>query len=160
MLAFGAEKPIIRGATANKNESERKIMKRIRLTVFLMAGLMFSTLTSRAQTNGFITNGLIAYYPLDGTANDESGFGNNGTVFGASLTTDRFGVPGRAYYFNGTNDYILANVPTLPTGAAPRSASLWARAQPPSPLAGMLVWWGCTNGGDCYGQSFCIIDNV
>ncbi len=33
----------------------------------------------------------VAYYPFNGNANDESGNGNNGTVDGASLTTDRLG---------------------------------------------------------------------
>jgi len=38
-----------------------------------------------------INDGLVAYYPFNGNANDESGNGNNGTVNGATLTTDRFG---------------------------------------------------------------------
>jgi hypothetical protein len=32
------------------------------------------------------TNGLVAYYPFNGNANDESGNGNNGVVYGATLT--------------------------------------------------------------------------
>ena len=32
-----------------------------------------------------LKDGLVAYYPFSGNANDESGNGNNGTVFGASL---------------------------------------------------------------------------
>jgi hypothetical protein len=58
-----------------------------------------------AQT--FLTNGLVAYYPFNGNANDESGNGNNGTVQGSTLTTDRFGVPGHAYAFNGFNDLVV-----------------------------------------------------
>ena len=50
--------------------------------------------------------GLVAWYPFNGNANDSSGNGNNGTVSGATLTTDRFGNPGKAYSFNGTNAYI------------------------------------------------------
>lgn len=53
-----------------------------------------------------IDNGLIAYYPFTGNANDASTNGNNGTVVGAQLTTDRNGVPNQAYLFNGTSDYI------------------------------------------------------
>lgn len=50
---------------------------------------------------------LIASYPFNGNARDESGNGLNGTVFGgATLTEDRFGVPDQAYLFDGTNDYI------------------------------------------------------
>ena len=51
-----------------------------------------------AQVN--IANGLLAYYPYNGNANDESGNGYNGTVNGATLTTDRFGNANKAYSFN------------------------------------------------------------
>jgi uncharacterized protein YecT (DUF1311 family) len=46
--------------------------------------------------------GLIAYYPFNGNASDESGNGFNGTVHGATLTTDRFGNSNSAYLFNGS----------------------------------------------------------
>ncbi|TKJ38029.1 MAG: hypothetical protein CEE38_04520 [Planctomycetes bacterium B3_Pla] len=52
------------------------------------------------------TDGLVAYYPFNGNANDESGNGHDGTVYGATLTTDRFGVPCSAYSFDGIDDYI------------------------------------------------------
>ena len=52
------------------------------------------------------TNGLVAYFPFNGNANDESGNGNNGTVNGATLTTDRFGNASNAISFDGVNDYI------------------------------------------------------
>lgn len=51
--------------------------------------------------------GLAAYYPFNGNANDESGNGNNGTVYGAALTKDRFGNENSAYSFDG-DDYINA----------------------------------------------------
>jgi hypothetical protein len=52
------------------------------------------------------SQGLVAYYPFNGNANDESGNGNNGTVYGATLTTDRGGNENSAYSFNGLSDYI------------------------------------------------------
>ena len=51
-------------------------------------------------------NGLAAYYPFNGNANDLSVSANHGTVSGATLTTDRFGYPNQAYYFNGNGAYI------------------------------------------------------
>src|SRR3990170_4735591 len=51
-------------------------------------------------------NGLVAFYPFNGNANDESGNGNNGVVNGATLTTDRLGKADSAYSFDGVNDYI------------------------------------------------------
>lgn len=68
------------------------------------------------------TDGLIAYWPFNGNANDESG-NNNGTVNGATLTTDRFGNDISAYAFDGVDDYIdIGNnlKPNLPV-----SISLW-----------------------------------
>jgi hypothetical protein len=55
------------------------------------------------------TNGLVGYWPFNGNANDESGNSNNGTVNGATLTTDRFGNENSAYNFNGTNNWIETN---------------------------------------------------
>ena len=55
-----------------------------------------------------ITTGLVARYPFDGNANDIGGNNNHGTLMGSvASTTDRFGLPNRAYSFNGTNAYIL-----------------------------------------------------
>ena len=56
-----------------------------------------------------ITTGLVAYYPFNGNANDESGNGNNGTINGATLTTNRNGNANSAYSFNGTSDNIRIN---------------------------------------------------
>ena len=57
-----------------------------------------------AQVPSYVpTNGLVGWWPFNGNANDESGNGNNGTVNGATLTTDRFGVANGAYGFNGVN---------------------------------------------------------
>ena len=49
-----------------------------------------------------LNDGLVAYYPFNGNANDEGGNGINGTVNGPTLTSDRFEQPDRAYYFDGS----------------------------------------------------------
>jgi hypothetical protein len=54
-----------------------------------------------------LNNGLVASYPFNGNANDESGNNNNGTVNGATLTTDRFGNLNKAYSFSGINTSII-----------------------------------------------------
>lgn len=56
-----------------------------------------------------LTTDLVARYPFNGNANDESGNGFNGTVTGSSLTADRFGNPNSAYNFNGLDNYILVD---------------------------------------------------
>ena len=45
--------------------------------------------------------GLVAFYPFNGNANDESGNGNHGTITGPLVTPagDRYGVEGKAYKF-------------------------------------------------------------
>ena len=48
------------------------------------------------------SNSLVAYYPFNGNANDESGHGNHGEVIGnVVLTTDRHGNENGAYQFFG-----------------------------------------------------------
>ena len=53
-----------------------------------------------------LNDGLVAYYPFNGNAQDLSGNKNHGKVNGATLTKDRFGNVESAYYFDGNNDYI------------------------------------------------------
>ncbi len=53
-----------------------------------------------------IQAGLYAHYPFTSNANDESGNLLNADVYGASLTTDRFGNEDSAYAFDGVDDYI------------------------------------------------------
>ena len=61
--------------------------------------------TEIIQEYNLTRNSLVAYYPFNGNANDESGNGYNGTVSGASLTTDLFNQSDKAYNFiwNGTS---------------------------------------------------------
>ena len=69
--------------------------------LILLFSVLFTTM-SFAQVPSYVpTSGLVGYWPFNGNANDESGNGNNGTVNGATLTTDRFGNAGKAYGFDG-----------------------------------------------------------
>jgi hypothetical protein len=61
--------------------------------VFAVGGMAYADLN----------DGLVAYYPFNGNANDESGHRNDGTVHGAVLKEDRFGNPNSAYGFKGSN---------------------------------------------------------
>lgn len=62
-------------------------------------------LSMNGQVN--LNDGLVAYYPFNGNANDESGNGHNGTVNGATLVSDRFGIANSAYSFNGFDNRII-----------------------------------------------------
>ncbi len=60
------------------------------------------------------TTGLIGYWPFDGNANDQTAYKHDGAVTGAELTKDRNGNADKAYYFDGSGDYInLGNKSTL-----------------------------------------------
>jgi len=59
-------------------------------------------------------DGLVAWYPFNCDANDLSANRNNATVYGAQLTTDRFGNANSAWHFNGISDHIIAHpIPAL-----------------------------------------------
>jgi hypothetical protein len=56
--------------------------------------------------------GLVASYDFNGDAQDVSGNGLDGVVFGATSGTDRFGNQNSALIFNGSTDYVdLGNRP-------------------------------------------------
>jgi len=73
--------------------------------------------------------GLAAYYPFNGSANDESGNGNDGTVEGATLVADRFGNANRAYSFDGLDDYIVVPHSQFFNFTEQISISFWAILQ-------------------------------
>lgn len=66
----------------------------VSLTILLGAGTTFADLNE----------GLVAYYPFNGNANDESGNGNHGVEYGGLSYTD--GVVEEAGNFDGVDDFI------------------------------------------------------
>ena len=82
-------------------------MKKIVLT--LLIGV--TTLTAFSQVPSYVpTNGLVGYWPFNGNANDISGNGNNGTVNGATLTSDRNGVANKSYSFDGVTNLLKLTI--------------------------------------------------
>jgi len=70
---------------------------------------IYNRVLSENEISGLYTSaddGLVAHYPFNGNASDESGNGHDGPVVGTTLTADRFGNPDSAYVFDGLNDYI------------------------------------------------------
>ncbi len=76
-----------------------------------------------------LDSGLIAYYPFNANAVDETGNGHDGTVNGSVLTTDRFGNPNSAYDFDGVDDYIELNDNKIIITQMPFSISIWAKIE-------------------------------
>ncbi|GDX48754.1 hypothetical protein LBMAG25_15720 [Bacteroidota bacterium] len=82
-------------------------MKKKSLLLTAVATLGLTAATMAQNVPSYVpTNGLVGWWPFNGNANDESGNGNNGTVNGAALTTDRFGNANAAYDFDGVNDFV------------------------------------------------------
>lgn len=83
------------------------------------------------NTHGFFTDpkwptpGLLAYYPFEGNAQDLSGHGYGGQVFGATLTR---GYRGQAYAFNGQNNYIKAKLDISPSQQWNVTLGAWVKA--------------------------------
>ena len=85
----------------------KTIMKTRKLLTAVIAFLTFAVTTLAQTVPSYVpTNGLVGYWGFNGNANDQSGNGNNGTVNGATLTTDRNGNANSAYSFNGLSNFI------------------------------------------------------
>lgn len=69
------------------------------LVMFLAIPMAFGHPKITTQKSQKGSDSLVAYFPFNGNANDESGNGHNGTIFGATITTDRYNLAGKAYNF-------------------------------------------------------------
>lgn len=109
---------------------------------FLFVYLLLVSVFSLAQAP---TNGLVAYYPFTGNANDASGNNRHGTIEGSvSLTVDRLGIPNQAYEFNGIYADIITSYSgwSILTGNAARTISVWFKTTLPSQYPQYMVSWG------------------
>jgi hypothetical protein len=73
---------------------------------FEISGVPHGSNAGGGATNALPVEGLIAHFPFNGNADDESSHGHDGSVNGAALTADRFGNADSAYDFNGSSAYI------------------------------------------------------
>jgi uncharacterized protein (TIGR02145 family) len=110
-----------------------------RFGLFILVLLSFSSLFS--QIPSYVpTNGLVGWWPFNGNANDESGNGNNGTVNGATLTTDRNGLANKAYSFDGVDDFIQCGEISLMNNASNWSIFAWVK------VSDFNSWINCNDG--------------
>lgn len=82
-----------------------------------------------------ISAGLVAFYPFNGNANDESGHNNNGVVTGAIFATDRLGNNNSCYSFDGNSRIVCPDF-GLPIGNTARTISAWIKAEQLQSLMG------------------------
>jgi hypothetical protein len=97
-------------------------MKNLFLTIAATLGLTAAIMAQNVPSY-VSTNGLVGWWSFTGNANDESGNGNNASVNGAVLTSDRFGNSNAAYSYDGINDYLHGNASSFPSGD--RTIALW-----------------------------------
>jgi hypothetical protein len=77
---------------------------------------------------------LIAYYPFNGNAVDESANSHDGIVNGAALTSDKNGKSDSAFLFNGTTDSISVPVNINPSVLPEVTITAWVRADKKNPV--------------------------
>jgi hypothetical protein len=119
--------------------------------IILLASLAFS-INAFAQVPSYVpTNGLVGWWPFSGNANDGSTNGYNGTVNGATLTSDRFGNSNKAYNFDGIDDSISTSFNGI-LGQNPRSISFWARTNSITEMTPII--YGSNNLGERYNATF------
>lgn len=70
---------------------------------------------SQADAQLTFTNGLIAYYPFNGHANDMTSNGNHGVTYNVTPAADRFNTPNACFQFagNGGSHIKLTNASAL-----------------------------------------------
>ena len=111
------------------NQMNNRLLRNIIAFLFIINPSLYE-----AQLPSYLpTNGLVAWYPFNGNANDESGNGNNGVVNGATLTADRFGLTNKAYQFDGIDDFI--EVPVQQQNISGYAIMCWFQF-PTSPISG------------------------
>ena len=101
---------------------------------YCLALLTLLCTSAHAQPPSYLpADGLMAWWPFNGNANDESVNGNNGIVYGATPTQDRTGIPDAAMSFNGSGNYI----------SVPYSNSIGVQQEI------TVSFWVYFNGGNC-----------
>ncbi|MEM1216063.1 MAG: LamG-like jellyroll fold domain-containing protein [Bacteroidota bacterium] len=128
-------------------------MRSILISAFLFLSVNFQAL---AQVN--LTDGLVAFYPFDGNANDESGNGLTATIIDSPvLIAGCDNTPGSAFYFDGVDDYIeVASTMSLNlSSSAEFAVSVWIKApQAQAPSSGtvsdIISKWSSANLANPY----------
>jgi len=109
--------------------------------------------SGQAQLASYVpTEDLVAWYPFDGNAQDESGNAAHGTIHGATPTEDRNGVSSAALHFDGQS-WVSASPLGLPNADAPRSVSAWLN---PSTVAGPFTLTAVAYGAPSTSSAFMV----
>ena len=128
----------------------------MKVAILTICLVLTAVAPSAAQLYPYVPqSNLVAWWPFNGNAVDESGNGNNGTVHGATLTVDRFGFENRSYNFAGEGNHISTNL-TAPQGD--RTICLWFRQLESNQSENQ--WRLFSYGGNTAGAGFGIFNNI
>lgn len=111
-----------RNAISNPKEGQLIYNKTIGCLEFFN-GFRWNNLCENNFSGSSLGDGLVAYYPFNGNANDESGNKNHGLVNGAVLSTDRFGQIGKSYSFTKNQEIVIPS--SSFKNIFPLTVSLW-----------------------------------
>ena len=89
---------------------------------------------------------LLAHYPLDGGAADLVEDPDVRTVFGATPTNDRFGIPDAAYAFDGENARIIIDTESQ-LGTDTVSITAWIKMHEDAGPRPVGEWWDIVSYG-------------
>jgi len=97
----------------------------------------------------FMNEGLVAFYPFNGNARDESGNGHHGTAIDSKPVTDRHGQAEKAYQFDGIKSHITFPENVFGPDAPEVTVSLWItvdKSSFPFPKPIKILLKGPSNG--------------
>lgn len=97
------------------------------------------------------TDGLVAYYPFNGNANDESGNSHNGTISGAILSNDRKDVIKSSLFFDGNDDYVFIKPAVLNSNTS-YTISIWVRPESLKQVMA-IIWERAEDASDACGNA-------
>lgn len=113
-------------------------------SILVVVMMVIVSLVYTTDVQASLIDGLVAYYPFNGNADDESVNTNNGTVHGATLTTDRFGNANSAYSFDGLDDYIMISSSSSLDIRGNLTISAWVQSDWDK---GEIMWRGDNESG-------------
>ena len=132
------------------------MMQRIIITFIILIGSLFCKKSDQNNSENrndidkqptSLKNGLIAFYPFNGNANDESGNLREGVTFEVIDSSDRFGNKKSAYFFNGLNSYIeIPDFSDIELGGGMFSISVWVNILNINPTFGTKIISKALNG--------------
>ena len=125
------------------------------ITGLVVAAYQLKTATPIPQID--IQDGLIAYYPFNGNANDNSGNRNDGKIFGAVLTSDRKGNLRSAFEFDGIDNYIYVQGSESLNFTTKLTITVWIKTSRTLPFAGIVIKAPPNEPRNGYG--LCVDDN-